>query len=78
MKMKRGRRALKAARVGARGGTRRARAEIETGNERELTAIVSQESTLALLKAAASLDEREGRERRGTLIHSSRGTRGKS
>lgn len=46
---------------GARGGTRRARAEIETGNERGLTAIVSQESTLALLKAAAGLDEREGK-----------------
>lgn len=47
-----------------RGNTVKARAEIETGNEREererLTAIVSQESTLALLKASASVWAREG------------------
>lgn len=46
------------------GNTVKARAEIETGNEREererLTAIVSQESTLALLKASASVWAREG------------------
>lgn len=47
-----------------RGNTVKTRAEIETGNEREererLTAIVSQESTLALLKASASVWARKG------------------
>lgn len=44
-----------------------------------LTAIVSQESTLALLKASASVwtRGREGNDE-GTLIHSSRGTGGES